>query len=327
MTLAQYLEITTASAERQWREITARIPRTDDKRGGPFVPVETLMCAAAMHVVEYSRLGSSTMHRAASPAPELAALFRRPVSSIIAKMNNLDGSRPRGAKFDLSVGLTLTGDAQLMTALYRRLLFAARRVGIGPDLLPDFLGLEGGGELSLLGQEELDDDALGDVLTRELPTWLKRSPDQSESVTERYLLQYLRVGQHRFATGVLHNCGNECVFCGFGLGDRARPSLLRAGHIKPWRDSDGHERLDIANGLAACPTHDAAFDAGLMTVRSDPPQLSVVLSARMRRAVKSNTAVATTFGPSALRTDLQGSAMALVPAVEYLDWHAKHVFT
>lgn len=209
MTLAQYLEITTASAERQWREITARIPRTDDKRGGPFVPVETLMCAAAMHVVEYSRLGSSTMHRAASPAPELAALFRRPVSSIIAKMNNLDGSRPRGAKFDLSVGLTLTGDAQLMTALYRRLLFAARRVGIGPDLLPDFLGLEGGGELSLLGQEELDDDALGDVLTRELPTWLKRSPDQSESVTERYLLQYLRVGQHRFATGVLHNCGNE----------------------------------------------------------------------------------------------------------------------
>ncbi|PFG18773.1 putative restriction endonuclease [Serinibacter salmoneus] len=326
MTLSEYLEITTASAERQWREITARAPRTDGKRGAPFVPVETLLCAAAMHVVEYSRLGSSTMHRAGSPAPELAALFRRPVSSIIAKMNNLDGSRPRGAKFDLSVGLVLTGDAQLMTVLYRRLLLAARRVGIGYDALPDFLGLEGGGELSLLGQDELDDGALGDVLTRELPLWLERSPDQSESVTERYLLQYLRVGQHRFATGVLQNCGNECVFCGFGLGDSAKPTLLRAGHIKPWRDSDGHERLDITNGLAACPTHDAAFDSGLMTVRSDPPHLAVTLSARMRHAVETNAAVATTFGPAGLRTDLQTSAMAVVPAVEYLDWHAAHVF-
>ena len=40
--------------------------------------------------------------------------------------------------------------------------------------------------------------------------------------------------------------------------------MLVASHIKPWKDSSPRERLDHRNGLAACPTHDAAFDAGLL---------------------------------------------------------------
>jgi len=41
--------------------------------------------------------------------------------------------------------------------------------------------------------------------------------------------------------------------------------LLRASHIKPWRDADNHERVDIFNGLIRGPAYDAAFYAGLIT--------------------------------------------------------------
>jgi putative restriction endonuclease len=42
--------------------------------------------------------------------------------------------------------------------------------------------------------------------------------------------------------------------------------MLVAGHIKPWKDSEPSERLDPRNGLAACPSHEVAFDTGLLTV-------------------------------------------------------------
>lgn len=327
MSVSDYLDITVEAAERQWREICARRLPDPGKNQVTFVPVETLMCAAAMLVVEYSRLGSSRMHLAGSPTPELAAIFRRPVSSIVAKMNNLDGRRSRGGKHDRAVGLELTGDGHLMTHVYRTLLVAARRAGVGSEALPDFLGLEAGGELTLLGQEELDESSVSDVVERELPEWRSRNPEQLESVTERYLLQYLRVGQHRFANGVLHNCGQECVFCGFSLLDGDRPTLLRAGHIKPWRDSDGRERLDVANGLAACPTHDAAFDAGLITVEPTSPHHRVKLSKRMTGAVAGNDAAAAYFGSIGLRAELQVASMGVAPSIDYLQWHVEHVFT
>ena len=45
--------------------------------------------------------------------------------------------------------------------------------------------------------------------------------------------------------------------------------MLLAGHIKPWKDSSAAERLDPRNGLAACPSHDVAFDTGMLTVTAD----------------------------------------------------------
>jgi hypothetical protein len=44
--------------------------------------------------------------------------------------------------------------------------------------------------------------------------------------------------------------------------------MLVAGHSKPWKDSAPSERMDPRNGLAACPSHDVAFDTGLLTVGS-----------------------------------------------------------
>lgn len=41
--------------------------------------------------------------------------------------------------------------------------------------------------------------------------------------------------------------------------------LLRASHIKPWRDSSNAERLDVFNGLLLLPNLDACFDSGLIS--------------------------------------------------------------
>lgn len=47
-----------------------------------------------------------------------------------------------------------------------------------------------------------------------------------------------------------------------GLTDR---SHLRASHIKPWRDSDDHEKIDGYNGLLLSPHIDHLFDRGYLS--------------------------------------------------------------
>lgn len=44
-----------------------------------------------------------------------------------------------------------------------------------------------------------------------------------------------------------------------------RPEHLIAGHIKPWRESDNHERLFEGNGLLLTPTIDHLFDRGFIS--------------------------------------------------------------
>ena len=98
-----YLELTPAQARAQWRSILARSPRPDIPgfRQVPFTPVETLLCLAAMAVVDHHHYGGSTNHLSPSPIPELAMLFQRTRASILAKQANLDGSRVNGARHEI----------------------------------------------------------------------------------------------------------------------------------------------------------------------------------------------------------------------------------
>jgi putative restriction endonuclease len=75
----------------------------------------------------------------------LANLFKRPNSSVLAKMANLDGSRSNGGKFDQDVARILRDDAGKLGSVYREILHAARRTGVDARRLPDFLGIEKGG--------------------------------------------------------------------------------------------------------------------------------------------------------------------------------------
>ena len=64
-------------------------------------------------------------------------------------MRNLNGSRSHGAKWDVLAGAKLRDQPAHFSRIYRILIGAARAEGIGSDQLPDFLGLENGGELAL----------------------------------------------------------------------------------------------------------------------------------------------------------------------------------
>ena len=152
--LADYLELTVSQARDEFQALLTRRP-VPGGRQVVFSPVETLLCLAASFLVNHRHFGGGTAHQAPEPVPSLARLFSRPPSSVLAKMANLDGSRSHGGRWDVLAGALLRDDPARFSRIYRMLLHAARAEGIGPARLPDFLGLEDGGELALLGQEEL----------------------------------------------------------------------------------------------------------------------------------------------------------------------------
>jgi predicted restriction endonuclease len=65
------------------------------------------------------------------------------------------------------------------------------------------------------------------------------------------------------------------------------PRVLRASHIKPWKDSSNEEKLDRNNGLLLIPDLDVLFDEGLITFQTDgamsqSPSFAVADQRKMR---------------------------------------------
>jgi putative restriction endonuclease len=88
--------------------------------------------------------------------------------------------------------------------------------------------------------------------------------------TTRDALVKARIGQGRWRRDLLRHWSGRCAVTGLEI-----EALLRASHIKPWRDSDNQERLDVFNGILLGPAYDATFDAGLMSFADDG---SIVIS-------------------------------------------------
>jgi len=319
--LADYLELSVTRAREQYRELHARRP-VSTGRQVIFLPVETLLCLATSFTIDPRRYGGANIHRAPEPVPSLARLFSRSPASVLDKMRNLNGSRPHGGKWDVLAGATLREDPALFSRTYQVLMQAARLESIGRDQLPDFLDLEHGGELVLLGQEELDLSTLETELRDQIDRQGLAATVAQQRETERVLLAAARVGQHVFAQNVLVNCGHRCVFCGFGSAITGR-RLLTAGHIKPWKDSASSERLDPRNGLAACAAHDTAFDTGLITVNGD---LRIHLAEPLAEAVRADPLAKQYYGQPPVREALLLPAGADLPARKYLDWHRERIF-
>ena len=319
--LADYLDLTVGQAQEQFRLLLHRRP-VPSGRQVTFLPVETLLCLAASYLINHRRFGGTTAHQAPEPVPSLAQLFSRPPSSVLAKMANLDGSRSNGAKWDVLAGAMLRDDPAHFTHTYQVLLHAARSEGFDPGQLPDFLELEDGSELTMLGQDELDlsvlETSLRDQITRHGVGGI-----WSERETERILLAAARVGQHVFAVHVLRNCGSRCVFCGLNPAVFGAKRMLLAGHIKPWKDSTSSERLDLRNGLAACPAHDVAFDTGLLTVNGG---LRIHVARSLADAVRTDPLARQYYGHPPLGEALILPPGADTPARKYLDWHRQKIF-
>lgn len=79
------------------------------------------------------------------------------------------------------------------------------------------------------------------------------------SQTERTAIVQSRIGQGDFRDNLIVYWGG-CAISGCKKAD-----ILVASHIKPWRDSDNKERLDLYNGLLLLPNYDKLFDKGYIS--------------------------------------------------------------
>lgn len=76
------------------------------------------------------------------------------------------------------------------------------------------------------------------------------------TVTEKLNLTLSRIGQGKFRNELI-NYWSGCSITKFD-----KVNLLVASHIKPWRESNNFERLDVYNGLLLLPNYDKLFDKG-----------------------------------------------------------------
>ena len=82
---------------------------------------------------------------------------------------------------------------------------------------------------------------------------------ESDETTRRRLIS-ARLGQGAFREALVEIWGGTCAVTGCQINE-----VLRASHIKPWRDSNNSERLDPRNGILLAASIDALFDSHIVS--------------------------------------------------------------
>ena len=80
--------------------------------------------------------------------------------------------------------------------------------------------------------------------------------------TESQIEILARLGQGKFRDEVLAHWHGACAVTGCTILE-----VLRASHVRPWRDSDPSTRLNPLNGLPLIANLDALFDRGLISFK------------------------------------------------------------
>ena len=96
-------------------------------------------------------------------------------------------------------------------------------------------------------------DTKGVYLERDIDEILE---DPETTQTEKQALVKSRIGQGDFRRKLV-DYWKGCAATGY-----RNTRLLVASHIKPWRNSNDSERLNVFNGLLLSPNLDKAFDLG-----------------------------------------------------------------
>ncbi|MEL0138269.1 MAG: HNH endonuclease signature motif containing protein [Halieaceae bacterium] len=128
------------------------------------------------------------------------------------------------------------------------------------------------------------------------------------SETEKQAIIQSRVGQGKFRKKLVDYWRGTCAVTGVAL-----LPLLRASHIRPWRHSNNVERLDPFNGLLLSPSHDAAFDSGLISFANDGSML-ISSTASVEQLLR-------------IGVDLSAPLRQTDPAhFPYLEYHRAYIF-
>lgn len=133
--------------------------------------------------------------------------------------------------------------------------------------------------------------------------------------TEKLSMVKIRRGQQFFRQSILNAYGVRCCISGIAL-----PRLLVASHIRPW-GAFPSDRLNPRNGLCLSSLHDAAFDAGLITLDEG---YRVILSAALKKNF-SQPALEQNFAP------YEGKSIRLPeklsePSPDFLRYHRETIF-
>jgi putative restriction endonuclease len=289
------------------------------RRQEDFTPLETLICFGLGLVGSKSASGNINISETSLDAQMFAALFKRSVKSLAAKLANLDGRRTNGAKHEQELWIRLTSDRDRFVELYASILNGGRTIGLDARLLPDFLGHDN----NILRLVNAADSVSDGELLLSLDAQLAARDEERgglDRLTERAMLGTARVGQRQFARKVLTNGGFACAFCGLSpsAGNLPTSRILIASHIKPWSQSNNHERVDFRNGLTACPTHDAAFEAHFFSIDGNG---AIVRSHALEAAIAHDHSWAHNFGDLGLASVLVMPSRSVMPAVQYTNWH------
>jgi putative restriction endonuclease len=207
----------------------------------------------------YGKLLFGQFHHNNPMIMDVASRMGRTPSSLAMKLSNLASLDPvqkaRGIK-------GLSGASQLDREMWNEFHSNINRLGPESEqLLHDLFTSDNNREVDFLERDKV----------RLEPSVVLTAPS---GPTESTASVKVRRGQQFFRQTVLNSYGVRCCISGINV-----PRLLVASHIKPWRDFP-NERLDPRNGLCLSSLHDAAFDAGLVTLDS---KLRLILSKELKR--------------------------------------------
>lgn len=128
--------------------------------------------------------------------------------------------------------------------------------------------------------------------------------DKKLTRTEKDNLVKCRMGQGDFRKQLINYWQGCSVTKYKDLG------ILIASHIKPWKDSDNSERLDLYNGFLLTPNLDKLFDKGYITFTDNG---SIVISKALTN-------------PSLLGINNNLKIKTKDEHIKYLEFHRTHVF-
>ena len=209
----------------------------------------------------YGKLPFGQFHHNNPLIIDVAARMGRSASSLAMKLSNLASLDPvqkaRGIR-------GLPGASEQDRRMWKE--FHANLIALAPEseqLLHDLFTKDDDREVDFLERGEIR---------------IERSRKPPTGPTDKTSLVRIRRGQQFFRQTVLSSYGIRCCISEINV-----PRLLVASHIKPWRDFP-NDRLNPKNGLCLSALHDAAFDAGLITIDET---LSVRISTKLKQYLPS----------------------------------------
>ncbi len=103
-------------------------------------------------------------------------------------------------------------------------------------------------------EEELKELKVGSEEIKEVKTYKKLKDKDKDRLIKA------RIGQGYFRDQLINYWDGKCC-----VTKCSETQILLASHIKPWKDCDTKEAIDVYNGLLLIPNLDKLFDKGLIT--------------------------------------------------------------